>query len=40
MDDRDRMNTVLDQMASVQKENKELKAYIEILEKLLGAHLL
>lgn len=40
MDDRDRMNTILDQMATVQKENKELKQYVEMLEKLLGAHLL
>jgi hypothetical protein len=40
MDDRDRLNLVLDQLAKAQKENKELNTYIEILEKLLGVHLL
>lgn len=40
MDDRDRLNLVLDQLNAVQKENKDLKTYTEILEKLLGVHLL
>lgn len=40
MDDRDRLNAVLDELAKAQKENKDLKSYTEILEKLLGVHLL
>jgi hypothetical protein len=36
MTDRERINALVDQLASVQKQNDELKSYAEILEKLLG----
>lgn len=40
MTDRDRINALLDQMTSLQKENKDLKVYTEILEKMLGVVIL
>ena len=36
MTDRERIDALVDQLTVVQKENKELKTYAEILEKLLG----
>ena len=36
MTDRERIDALVDQLTVVQKENKELKSYAEILEKLLG----
>ena len=36
MTDRERINALVDQLSVVQKENKDLKTYAEILEKLLG----
>ena len=36
MTDRERINALVDHLTLVQKENKKLKSYTEILEKLLG----
>lgn len=36
MTDRERIDALLDQMATLQVENKELKIYAQTLEKLLG----
>jgi hypothetical protein len=36
MDDRDRMNLILDELSRVQKVNKDLEVYIGMLENLLG----
>lgn len=36
MTDRERIDALVDQLTIVQKDNKELKTYAEILEKLLG----
>jgi hypothetical protein len=36
MTDRERINALLDQMSELQKQNKDLKTYTEILENLLG----
>ena len=36
MTDRERIDALVDQLTVVQKDNRELKAYAEILEKLLG----
>lgn len=40
MTDRERIDALLDQLAKLQKENEELKAYSQLLEQLLGVHLL
>lgn len=36
MTDREKIDSMLDLMAKLQKENRELLTYIGILEKLLG----
>jgi hypothetical protein len=36
MTDRERINALVDQLSVIQKENKDLNTYAEILEKLLG----
>jgi hypothetical protein len=36
MTDRERIDALVDQLTVVQKDNKDLKTYAEILEKLLG----
>lgn len=36
MTDRERIDALLEQMSKLQIENKELKIYAQMLEKLLG----
>lgn len=36
MDDRARINALLDEMAKLQEENNTLRTYTELLEDLLG----